>query len=305
MSVGRVAGTSIEVSASCLLLVGLIAVAFAPRAEALVPGLGAQGWLAGIVVGILVYAAALVHESAHAVLARRHGREVRAIRLTAAGGRTEVAGESAAPREEGLTAAAGPAVSLALGLLALAGRVVVPDGVGALVLEALVLANLLIGCLDLLPAPPLDGGRVVRAIAWQVAGSRARGAIVAGWVGRVVALAVVLVPAIAVPALDRRPSLSLWAICLGVGALVWTASSAEIGFNRHRLAVEGVAALSVARPAPEPRPGEPTYAATVTLDVILADLIRAPEVDHVLVDAEGVRRGVVSLTDVDQVIRAR
>lgn len=308
LRVGRVAGTEVQVSASCLLLVALIAVAFAPRAEALVPGIGPRAWLAGAAVGVLVYLAALLHESAHAVVARRHGRPVPSIRLTVAGGRTHVVGESAGPREEGLTAAVGPAVSLVLGLVALALRLLVDDGVVALALEALVLANLLIGLLDLLPAPPLDGGRMVRALAWHVAGSRSQGSIVAAWTGRGVAVVLVAVPVVVLPAAGVRPSLSVWAVCGGVAVLVWAASTSELGFARIRLRVEGLPLGPLLRPPPAPgltvTPGTPELPVGATVDEVLVTLVRRPADDHLVVDPDGRPRGVVSLADVDRVVRA-
>ena len=314
--VGRVSGTEIRVSASCLVVVALIAVAFAPRADSLVPGPQARAWAAGVGVGVLVYVAALVHEAAHALVARRHGRRVPAIVLTAAGGRTHVVGESAGPREEGVTAAVGPAVSLVLGLSALALRLVVTDGVAAVVLEALVLANLLIGGLDLLPTPPLDGGRVVRAVAWHVAGSRSRGAIVAAWTGRGVAAVLLLVPLSATVA-GAGPGLSLWAVCGGIALLAWVSSSAELGFNRMRLQVEGLSLGDVARPLPPyadaadgadgagsagPAYPVPALAYDGTLDQVLEILLRAPGTDHLLVDHDGTARGLVSSVDVDRVV---
>ncbi len=309
LRIGRVSGTEVQVSASCLLVVGLLAVAFAPRAESLVPGLGARAWVAGAAVGVLVYLAALVHETAHAVVARRHGRAVPSIRLSAAGGRTHVLGEAAGPGEEGGIAAVGPAVSLVLGLVALALRLVVPDGVPALALEALVLANLLIGLLDLLPAPPLDGGRMVRALAWRVTGSRSRGGIVAAWVGRGVAVVLVTVPPVLQPALGGRPRVSVWVACLGVAALVWAASSTELRFDRLRLRVEGLPLASVTRDlgtwAEDPSSPAPRLPWEATLDQVLVTLVRRPADDHLVVDRAGTVRGVVTLADVDRVVRAR
>jgi Zn-dependent protease len=287
-------------------LVALLAVAFAPRAESLVPGLGARAWIAGAGVGVLVYLAALLHESAHAVVARSHGRLVPTIRLTAAGGRTHVLGEAAGPGEEGGIAVVGPAVSIVLGVAALALRRVVDEGVAALVLEALVLANLLIGLLDLLPAPPLDGGRMVRAVAWQVTGSRARGAIVAAWVGRGVAVVLLAVPLVVLPAAGTRPGLSLWAVCVGMALLVWTASTSELGFYRLRLRVEGVPLTGLVRPVEGDEPAEaPRVRWEATADEVLVTLVRRPGTDHVVVDGDGVVRGVVSLADVDRVVRQR
>lgn len=307
--VGRVGPTDVEVSASCLVVVALIAGAFAPRADALVPGIGPLALLAGAAVGLLVYAAALVHEGAHAVVARHHGHEVPTILLSAAGGRTRVSGESAGPREEATTAAAGPVVSLLLGALALGVRVLLDDGVPALVLEAVVLANLLIGLLDLVPSPPLDGGRLVRALAWRVTGSRARGSLAAAWTGRATAVVLVVVPALLAVASGERTGLTVWVVCLGLAAFAWGASSSELGFDRLRVRVEGRPVAALARPLREGSgaatpPGLPTLSHAATADQVLVALVRHRD-DHVLVDETGTPRGLLSLADLEKVGRRR
>ena len=306
--VARVGRTDVVVSASCLVVVALIALAFAPRADALVPGLGPVSLLAGVAVGVLVYAAALVHEGAHAVLARRHGHEVPTIVLAAAGGRTRVTGESAGPREEATTAIAGPAVSLVIGAAALGGRLLVDDGVPALALEAVVLANLLIGLLDLVPSPPLDGGRLVRALAWHLTGSRARGSLVAAWTGRATGVVLGVTPVLTAAVTGAPASLSVWAVCLGLGLLAWAASSAELGFDRLRARVEGLPVADLARPLspvvpsvpPRTDPSTlPTLPYGATADEVLVALVRRRE-DHLLVDETGARRGLLSLADLEK-----
>jgi Zn-dependent protease len=302
--VGRVGRTDVLVSASCLVVVALIAVAFAPRADALVPGIGPLALAAGAAVGVLVYAAALVHEAAHAAVARRHGHDVPTIVLAAAGGRTRVTGESAGPREEAATAFAGPVVSLAIGALALGARLLVDDGVLALVLEAVVLANLLIGLLDLVPTPPLDGGRLVRALAWHLTGSRARGSLAAAWTGRATAVVLVVVPVLIAAVSGSPAGLSGWAVCLGLGALAWLASSAELDFDRLRVRVEGLPVAGLARPVPVGAEvllltSLPSLPHDATADEVLVALVRRPD-DHVLVDATGTPRGLLSLRDLEK-----
>ncbi|WP_148613211.1 site-2 protease family protein [Nocardioides rubriscoriae] len=357
--VGRLGSTEVLVSGSCLAVVGLIAVAFAPRAERLVPGLGATAYVVGALVGVLVYAAALAHEAAHAAVARRHGHPVPAIVLSMAGGRTRVDGESATPVEEAVTAVVGPLASLALGLVGLGARLTVDDGVLALTLEALVLANLVIGVLDLVPAPPLDGGRVVKAVAWQLAGSPRRGAIAAAWVGRGVAGVLLLVPLLVVaPLAGREPRVVDYVVCVGLALLLWTTATNDLTVNRMRLRLAGIDLASVARPpltvAPETSLAEALSLADaqdaggivvvdpagralglvetptaddvargavrsvashlddglslpvdVTGDELLAAVRRRPAPAYLLVDPAGAPLGVLSLRDLDHVVRLR
>ena len=218
-----------EVSIGCLAVVALLAVVFAPRAEEARPGIGDWSVLVGAGVGVLVYLSALLHELGHAVVARRYAHEVPAIGLSLAGGRTAVVGESRTPREELVTAAAGPVISIVVGLVALVVSWSIDDALAVEVLEAMVLANLLLGVLDLLPAPPLDGGRVARAAGWWLGGTRARGIRTSVWSGRVVAVAVLLYPALALLTWSPLPFPVLALLCGGVALILLLAASAEAG----------------------------------------------------------------------------
>ncbi|MEO9323857.1 hypothetical protein ABFT23_10225 [Nocardioides sp. C4-1] len=300
---GRVAGTPVQVSASCLLVIAVIAVAFAPRARDLVPELGGAAVLAGVAVGAAVYLAALAHEAAHAVVARRHGRDVAWIRISAGGGRTQVRGRATTPAELARIAAAGPVLSLAVGLLALVARIAIGPGVVALVLEALVLANLLIGLLDLLPAPPLDGGRLVHAWAWRVAGSRHRGAVVSAWVGRVTAGAVLAVVLAWAVASTRPPRLTVWLVAGLLAAMIWLASEAQLTSSRVRERLAGTDVSHLVRPLTGPVvPGARRVTGPVSADdVLLVVQDDEPGTDAVLVvvDADGVPTGTLRLSDVE------
>ena len=222
-------GTAVEVSVGCLLVVALLATVFAPRALDASPGIGDWSIAVGAGVGVLVYLSALLHELGHAVLARRYGHEVPAIGLSLAGGRTAVVGAARTPGEELVTSAAGPAVSIVIGLVALGASRVLDDPLAVEVLQALVLANLLLGLLDLLPAPPLDGGRVARAVGWRLGGTRARGVRTAVWSGRVVALAVLAYPVLAYMTSSPLPFPVLVVLCAGVFVILTLAAAAEAG----------------------------------------------------------------------------
>ncbi len=222
-------GTAVEASVGCLLVVALLAAVFAPRVREASPAIGEWSIVVGAAVGVLVYLSALLHEVGHAVLARRYGHDVPAIGLSMAGGRTAVVGAARTPGEELATSAAGPVVSIGVGLVALVAARGVEDALVVEVLEALVLANLLLGLLDLLPAPPLDGGRVARAIGWWVGGTRSRGVRTAVWSGRAVAVAVLAYPAIALATWSPLPIPLLVVLCPGVALILWLAAAAEAG----------------------------------------------------------------------------
>jgi Zn-dependent protease len=136
-------------------------------------------------LGVLLGVSVLAHELGHCVIARMLGIDVVAVRLYLLGGVSELATGPVGARDEALVAAAGPAVSgLLSGAFWLALQATTAGTVGWLVLLLLALSNLIIAVFNLLPALPLDGGRVIRAGIWGVTGSRRAGtvaAVVGGW----------------------------------------------------------------------------------------------------------------------------
>ena len=166
---GRLLGFPIEVSASFLVLLGVVLL-----------------WLGGIwglvAVG-LTFSSVLLHELGHAVVARRLGVPVSSIGLHFFGGAAQMAGVPRSARDEILIAAAGPAVSLVL-----AG---VGFGLGGVLGSELIgligWINLVLAIFNLIPALPMDGGRILRALLTRrMDYVRATDASV--WVARVVAI---------------------------------------------------------------------------------------------------------------------
>lgn len=284
--VGSVVGVPVRVSATTLVLVAVLTFALVPRLRDESPGLGPAVWLVGAGIGVLVYLAVLVHELAHAVLARRHGHGVESITLSLIGGRTAVEGEAASPGEEFATALVGPLASLVLGATALGLRLLLGDGALAVALEVIVLANLVLGLLDLVPAPPMDGGRLVKAVAWRVTGSPRRGAVVSAYGGRVVAVVVLLLTLLVVPRLQGESSITDTVLGVAIALLLWTMATNELTVARLRLQVGGVVVRDLAR-----------RTLTVPLDLPLAEAIRrAAEADApglVTADSHGTIMGVV------------
>lgn len=287
--VATIGGVAVQVSLSTVLLVAVLAVACEPQVEALQPGLGLWGYGVGVGVGVLVYLAVLLHEGAHAVLARHYGHRVSSITLSAVGGRTAIEGEARTPREEFLTAGVGPLASLVLGGVALAVRLPLEQSLATLGLEVLVLANLILGGLDLVPAPPLDGGRLVKAVAWHILGSPRRGAVAAAKVGRGVAVVLAAAPILAVLLLGVRLTTTDMVLCGAMALLLWTLATSDLTVNRLRLQVGDIVVRDLAR-----------RALMVPPDLPLAEAVRqAAEADArgiVTIDSRGTLLGVVSDT---------
>jgi Zn-dependent protease len=135
-------------------------------------------WLAALVATLVFYACLLAHELAHAIVARRFGMRVEGIVLWLFGGVSKLRGDAPRASVELRMAAAGPATSLALGVGFLAvTRLLGAAGVSSLasaVTGWLGWVNALLAGFNLLPAFPLDGGRVLRGVLWQRHGDRTR-----------------------------------------------------------------------------------------------------------------------------------
>ncbi len=131
----------------------------------------AELWLAGAATSLLLFGSVLVHEFAHAVMARRQGITVSSITLFIFGGVSSLTEEPEHPKQEFLIAAVGPVTSFLLaGLFGVAGLALRGTGVGTASLY-LAFINVLLGVFNLLPGFPLDGGRVFRSIAWARKGN--------------------------------------------------------------------------------------------------------------------------------------
>jgi Zn-dependent protease len=130
-------------------------------------GIGAVG--AGLLWIAAVFGSVLVHEFAHCVVARRRGAVVQDILLLPIGGMSRMEKIPEAPADEFAIAVIGPLTSLGLGLLAIAGGLVLhaslwpPTLFAGSWLARLAWLNFLLGAFNLLPALPMDGGRVLRS----------------------------------------------------------------------------------------------------------------------------------------------
>ncbi|GAB7189542.1 hypothetical protein NUM3379_02480 [Kineococcus sp. NUM-3379] len=217
---GRVRGVPVQLSGSWFLFALVITVAFAPRVGSLVSPAATYAVAFGYAVLLLL--SVLAHEVGHAVVARAAGMRVTGITLNVWGGHTSFADETPGPGRSFLVAVAGPVANalLAVAAWALLGTLE-PFTVTALLVRALLVANVLVAAFNLLPGLPLDGGHLLEALVWRVSGDRLTGTTVAAWGGRVVA-AGILVAAVALPlAAGGRPELFsvVWA---GIfSALLW------------------------------------------------------------------------------------
>lgn len=151
------------------------------------PSLPPLAW--GVVLTVALFGCVALHELAHVAVARRGGTEVHAITLMMLGGVSEM-GPVEEPRLELLMAAAGPALSLALGGLFLVAHRLAAGAPADVRFGLFYLAqiNLVLGVFNLLPAFPMDGGRMLRSALVRPLG-RVRATRVAATIGKILAVA--------------------------------------------------------------------------------------------------------------------
>ena len=175
----RLLGVEVAVQRAWLVGFALITIALAmvglPRMGDDWPAV--LGWGLAAVAGALIFGSILVHELVHAVVAVRLGLAPRRVTLfVATGGAATLERDAARPSQELLVAASGPLASVALAVLFAAAAVGLERAVGdppAVLLDLLLLVaamNGVLGLLNLVPAFPLDGGRILRAILWRLRG---------------------------------------------------------------------------------------------------------------------------------------
>ncbi len=206
-------------------------------------------WAAAALTTAAFLGSLLVHELSHSVVAQRLGTPVHDITLWLLGGVSRIEGEPATPSDDLRIAVAGPAASVGIACLGfVAAFITRAAGAPQLIVGSLMwLAsiNVLLAVFNLMPAAPLDGGRVLRALVWRKTGDRTRAAITATRAGR--AFAYVLVAVGITECLFVSVS-GLWFVLLGWFLL--TASRAEEMQIRLSADLAGVRVRDVMTPDP-------------------------------------------------------
>lgn len=156
-------------------------------------------YVVAVAATFLFFVSLVAHELGHALAGRRFGIQTEGIDLWLLGGVARLNRDSRTPREEFVVAAAGPFVTLVICLIGAATGVLMSswsefvdavrlsslDTTAPVALVAwLTLINGVLFVFNMVPAFPLDGGRIARAIAWRVTGDRRRATVAAGTLGR-------------------------------------------------------------------------------------------------------------------------
>ena len=160
----------------------------------------AVAYLTTVISVLLLFASLIVHELGHALVARRQGIEVKRIDLFLFGGLTQMSRDAATPGEDFKVAVAGPVATLCVILVCIAVDIALVGShrlLHAIALDSdvtitpvllslslLLPMNVLLLVFNLVPAFPLDGGRIARSIIWRVTGDKTRGTRIAARMGQ-------------------------------------------------------------------------------------------------------------------------
>jgi len=255
-SLGRISGIRIGVNWSVLFIVALLAYGLAAgQFPAEVPRHPVAEYIvAGVVTAVAYIGSLLVHELAHSLVARRNGIKVEDITLWLLGGVSRLEGEFPDPGAELRVAGAGPLASLLLGgLFLLLAWLVMTAGVRGLVVAALAWLggiNILLAVFNVIPAAPLDGGRLLRAVLWSITKDKLKAAIwsaragqVFGWILTVVGIYLVLV---------ARDYSWLWFVLLGWFLISAATSENQQAVLQSRLRTVPVREIMTANPVTVP-----------------------------------------------------
>ncbi len=250
---------------------------------------------------IALYVSVFVHELAHVFAARQFGMRVQSVTLHLLGGETLIEGESRTPWQELWISISGPLTSLGIGVSSLSlSRST--DGTTSDILWSVGYVNILVAIFNMLPGLPLDGGRVFRAIIWQVTGREETGVRIAAWIGRTAAVGVVAFALLNRDG-DNRLGVNL-AIALLVGWFLWQGASDALRNASRSSRINMLVARSIVDTQQPPPEGAPRLSADLHGSALLRAMAAHPADVYTLTEADGSVVGSLSARAVDDAYRA-
>ena len=292
---GKVFGIEIGLNWSLLFVFALVAwslaVSILPQA---VPDQStAAYWITGLIGAIVFYGCLLAHELSHSVVARRNGVQVSEITLWLFGGVSKLAGEPRSAGVEALITIVGPLASIVLAVVAFVLALLVSAAGGSPLVSNLLVwlavLNLSLGLFNLIPAFPLDGGRLLSTFFWWRSGTRQRGVHIAVQVGRIFAFGMIAIGVLLLFRGDRFNG--IWLAFLGWFLL--SAGSAEESSTATKAVLEGVS-VSAAMSSPVV-----TVPDQLTVDQFLgSEAVHHHFTTYPLRDPAGALTGVVRLNEI-------
>src|SRR5256712_2188070 len=259
LSLGRIAGIHVGLNWSLLVIGALIAWSLATGIlQSATPGQASGAyWTAGVVSACVYLASLLAHELAQSIVAMRRGVRVEGITLWLFGGVSRFSSESSSPGAQALITFVGPLTSLLLGAVFLLASVAAGGGAHpGLVLATLAwlgYINILLGVFNLLPAFPLDGGRILQSLSWLRTGTRLRASNIAARIGMAFAFLLIAYGLVTVFVAGSLFG-GIWSVFLGWFLL--SAARAEQTGALMRQALSGISVAEVMTPNPVEAPDD-------------------------------------------------
>lgn len=248
----------------------------------------AADWVAGVIGAVVLLLSLLAHEISHAVVARHNGVRVQSITLFLFGGVAQLEGEAHDAGADFRIAAIGPGTSIFLaGVFAAVQALAALGGVHGLVenvLSWLWKINLLLAAFNLIPAAPLDGGRILRSGLWRHWGDRLRASVSAARAGRVFGIVLI---ALGVLGLAYEGILGLWPALIGL--FLYSTARGEEQYALVRGGLENVSVGQIMTPGPPAVP-----ATTTVADLVLHYLWQYHGEAVAVTDTTGFLAGVVT-----------
>ena len=254
-------------------------------------------WITAFISALLLFVCVLLHELAHSLVAQVHGLTVKNITLFIFGGVATIKEEMKRPGIEFQIAVVGPITSLFLAAIAflLAWPFRGSNSPTEAVLDYLAASNFLLGVFNLIPGFPLDGGRVLRSIAWKITGNIQKSTRIASYAGQAMAFVFILLGIAAF--FTGNFFNGLWSIFIG-----WFLLNAAQTANMQILlqnTLQGVSVDKVMNPRPVAVPANISLQKLVDEYFVPQGLQAAPVVQGEYL------AGLITLTDIARVERER
>lgn len=295
--VGRLLGFTVRLHWSVLVILWLFTWSLATTLPSAAPQQAtAVYWLAGACGAVLLLASLLAHELTHAVVARTCGLGVRDVQLWLFGGVAVLGDDPPTARAAFRVAVAGPLTSVALALCGAALAV----SLQALRVPTIVVAvtwwvagmNLFLALFNLLPAAPLDGGQILRAMLWKRSGDATRATVVAARAGAAIAVALAVVGLLEF--VTGSVVAGVWMIF--IAWFLFLAAREQEWSVRLRRDLDGVVISDVMTARPHVAPGWITVE-----DFVQNYLLKLRNSSYPVVDRDGGVTGLVSLRELRRV----
>ena len=172
---GKIAGIPINIHLSWFIILVLATVFFERYlSNTAFRWTDTERWGVSLAMSLTLFASVLAHELTHSLVALRYGMPVKGITLFLLGGVSQIGKEATRPSSEFVIAFVGPLSSVILGLIFM-GLSEGLEGVNShlyAITAMAVYVNFMLGIFNMLPAYPMDGGRVFRAVVWKITGNQ-------------------------------------------------------------------------------------------------------------------------------------